>query len=711
MQHVEAASKDDKVQSCSSVCKPRARQQSGRVIKDCTDIKRADNQVEMKSKMKTGSEQKSRSLHRPKLKGMALIFWLIAACMAAHMSSRDVEGQPQMPFVMHPGASLLGPGQVPNEQVFAQPAPPSLPAPPFIQVPGSMREQEGPVTRIVWPDELLGPASASAGGQTKQGGGETTGGLKVSTSSASPEPDLSVSYVIDSKRFVEAVPTRCFASTILEDPKAVEPEFVIIKPTHEIRLNATTSLEHIMQAGFEPNKKTTIFVHGFTQSYPNTTWLRRSRALFEINHHVVRQNLIIMDWGRASKGPFSHAAAVVSGMGSFLANFIMKLTDLGADRMSIHIVGHSLGAHVAGFAGKRLKPRIGRITALDAAGPCFGKIFSNGPNDRLSHDDAYEVAVYHYDDDFLGLPGQHGQFDVYVNGGSSQPGCENNVNAMFQAMITMIFRRNRVLSESHTRSTEVSTVPLARTGCQMVAYECRDYPSFQAGECGKCDDQNSQCFYMGFDFQYSNNDDQQASLGLRTSFPGKRLYISTGATETYCMHHYQVLVKFEPHPDMRNAAKRDKWRITLELADDSGGLASVQLTNQVAPNVFSALLLTDARPARFKAARLQVKTSDGSLVNVQKSLGSKDLSSATNSKLTSHRIFAVEINFMSNVNPNIRRLLSSHLCPVAGFAGLPPTAWRQLPPGSSDQVNAIGDSTPVARVDWLEFEECLPRFG
>lgn len=637
------------------------------------------------------------------LASIAKLGWLLIACLVGQSGVVLVQSQPQMPFVVHPGSSILAQSQMPNEQIPLNPSG-RLP-PPLAEVQGSRPNQGSTVTRVVWPNELYGPISATpSGNQPEPSAGELAGGLKASTS---VEPDLSASYVIDNKRFVEAVPTRCFASTILEDPKAVEPEFVIIKPTHEIRLGATTSLDNIMRAGFEPNKRTTIFVHGFTQSYPNTTWLRRSRALFEVNQHVGRQNLIIMDWGRASQGPFSQAAAVVSGMGSFLANFIMKLTDLGADRRNIHIVGHSLGAHLAGFAGKRLKPRIGRITALDAAGPCFGKIFSNSPTDRLAPDDALEVAVYHYDDDFLGLPGQHGQFDVYVNGGSSQPGCENNVNAMFQAMITMIFRRNRVLSESHTRSTEVSTAPLSKTGCQMVAYECRDYATFQAGECGKCDDQNNQCFYMGFDFQYADHDDHQLTPKLRSSFPGKRLYISTGATEIYCLHHYQVLVKFEPHPDMRNAAKRDKWRIMLELVDDSGGLANVNLANQAAPNVFSALLLTDLRPARFKAARLQVRASDGSLVDVQRSLGPKD--SNSNGKTTSHRVFAVEINFMSNINPEIRRALSSHLCPVTWSANMPPQAWRR--PSNSDQINAISDSSPGAKLEWLEFDECLPRFG
>lgn len=501
--------------------------------------------------------------------------------------------------------------------------------------------------------------------------------------SSSPPP----SYIIDNKRFVEAFPTRCLASTILENPSAVEPSFIIVRPNSEIRLNATIPTEFIRLAGFEAQKPTTIIIHGFTQSYPSTGWLRKVRALYEIHSLVPKHNLIIMDWGKASQGSYAQVAAMVSGMGSFLANFIMKLLDLGTDRMSIHIIGHSLGAHLAGFAGKRIRPRLGRITALDPAGPCFGKIFTNSAQDRLSPDDAYEVDVYHYDDDFLGLPGQHGQFDVYVNGGSSQPGCSDNVNSMFQALLTMIFRRNRVLSESHTRSTEVSTMRLSQTGCQQVAYECRNYLAFKMGECGFCDDSNSQCFLMGFNFQYADMD----TIPLRTSFPGKKMYISTGSNELYCLNHYQVLVKLvlplttsssghqqkQPRQPTQSA---NKWRLKLELYGDLGKRVDLNNLNQIAPNIYSYLLLTENQPVRFKAAKFQIQSLEtGHLIGLE--------------------VANIEVNFMSHVNSNVRRAMSSRLCPLNNLA-------HPLD-GTASNVNSINVDSPQSDKAWLHFDECF----
>jgi len=510
------------------------------------------------------------------------------------------------------------------------------------------------------------------------------------------------SYVIDHKRFVEPYSTRCLSSTVLEDPDLFEPSFVIVKPGSERRLNATAPTELIRMAGFEAHKRTTIFIHGFTQSYPDSDWLRKIRALFERHSLVGGHNLIIMDWGVASHGSYSQVAARVSAMGSFLANFLMKLTELGADRLSFHLIGHSLGAHVAGFAGKRIRPlKLGRITALDAAGPCFGKLFSNSPTDRLSPDDAYEVDVYHYDDVFLGLPGQHGHWDVYVNGGSSQPGCKDNMNAMFQAIITMVFRRKRVLSESHTRSTEVASSPLTNTACQQVAYECRDWPAFIAGECGQCDELNSQCFFMGFPFQYEN----MGPLPLRQQWPGKRLFIATSSNEYYCLQHYQILVRFELSTELAKEAKKNRWRVQLELIDDRGDRSNATVVNQLAPNVFSYLYLTERRPARIVSALMQVRNSaDNSVVALrEQQFKQQSIYHQPGATKPPIKVNTIEINFMSDINPQARRAISSRLCP---------RGW--VPSISSNNIRRLGTDDNLISVDpqddWLAFDECNRRF-
>ena len=99
------------------------------------------------------------------------------------------------------------------------------------------------------------------------------------------------------------------------------------------------------------------------------------------------------------------------------------ISNHGADSSLIHIIGHSLGAHAAGYAGSKISPRVSRITGLDPAGPYFE--FPD-PHVRLDRHDAHFVDVIHTDGQAhvqlgLGLLQPLDHADFYPNGGLEQP--------------------------------------------------------------------------------------------------------------------------------------------------------------------------------------------------------------------------------------------------------------------------------------------------
>lgn len=118
--------------------------------------------------------------------------------------------------------------------------------------------------------------------------------------------------------------------------------------------------------------------------------------------------------------------------GYYVGDFIVKLMeDLEVAPENIHIVGHSFGAHVAGFAGKQvfkqLNRRIGRITTVDPARRPFENSLITKSRERLFYDDAEVVVGVHTDAGFRGFVGPVGTIDFYPNGGKApQPGCEGN---------------------------------------------------------------------------------------------------------------------------------------------------------------------------------------------------------------------------------------------------------------------------------------------
>lgn len=118
------------------------------------------------------------------------------------------------------------------------------------------------------------------------------------------------------------------------------------------------------------------------------------------------------------------SASRVKATARSLYFFLRKLHQSGFPLSSVHIIGFSLGAHVAGMAGKlvqtKLDSHLGRITALDPAKPCFAR-----PEYRLSSSDANFVQVIHSNSGVLGLVDPMGDVDVYINGLSGkQPECK-----------------------------------------------------------------------------------------------------------------------------------------------------------------------------------------------------------------------------------------------------------------------------------------------
>lgn len=133
-------------------------------------------------------------------------------------------------------------------------------------------------------------------------------------------------------------------------------------------------------------------------------------------------NVIMVNWPYlASLGYFDSVGATET-VGGIIAELIdYMVTNMGVSTDRIHIIGHSLGAQVAGFAGQAVtKGRLSRITGLDPARPGF---ISMDPSRRLDPTDAEFVDVIHTAAGTLGVLGSIGDVDFYPNGGVNQPSC------------------------------------------------------------------------------------------------------------------------------------------------------------------------------------------------------------------------------------------------------------------------------------------------
>ncbi|XP_052872944.1 lipase member H-like isoform X2 [Anopheles cruzii] len=178
-------------------------------------------------------------------------------------------------------------------------------------------------------------------------------------------------------------------------------------------------LNSIELAGFMRHLPTTILVHGWLGSSDSVVIDPLAKALLEQEHN----NVIAVDWEEgASTFIYPVARYRVPKVAAVVAKLIDNLVlGLDADVDWIGIIGHSLGAHIAGIAGKKVTAgKIGYIVGLDPASPLFRV---KKPNHRLSAEDAQYVEIIHTNGKALGFFRNIGQADYYPNGGVAQPGC------------------------------------------------------------------------------------------------------------------------------------------------------------------------------------------------------------------------------------------------------------------------------------------------
>lgn len=111
-------------------------------------------------------------------------------------------------------------------------------------------------------------------------------------------------------------------------------------------------------------------------------------------------------------------------VGPLLAQHLDFLHENNAlDFSTLYVTGHSLGAHIAGIAGKNVRRgRINTIIGMDPAGPLFDL---NNPTARLDWRDADYVESIHTDLTF-GMGAVISHVDFFPNNGNGQPGCSTS---------------------------------------------------------------------------------------------------------------------------------------------------------------------------------------------------------------------------------------------------------------------------------------------
>ncbi|XP_052873227.1 pancreatic lipase-related protein 2-like [Anopheles cruzii] len=216
----------------------------------------------------------------------------------------------------------------------------------------------------------------------------------------------------------------------------------------------------IQASHFNSSNPTRMVIHGWFGT-PNSEINRLVRsALFFVGNF----NVIFVDWSVGALDEFyPNSRQLVYAVGAAASNMLDYLERYaGLRKNDLVVVGHSLGAHVAGNVGKWQSGLLGTIIGLDPALPFFA---GNAP-DRIMDTDARYVEIIHTNGGVLGFLDPIGHADFYPNLGRIQPGCGADVGG----------------GCAHGRAVHfyVESI-LSRHG--FVGQQCQSFQNIRDGQC------------------------------------------------------------------------------------------------------------------------------------------------------------------------------------------------------------------------------------
>ncbi|XP_014641318.1 PREDICTED: pancreatic triacylglycerol lipase-like [Ceratotherium simum simum] len=284
------------------------------------------------------------------------------------------------------------------------------------------------------------------------------------------------------------------------------------------------------------------------------TTKKAARTITKNLFTVESVNCICVDWSGGSRTAYSQASQNVRIVGAEVAYLVGVLqSSFSYSPSNVHVIGHSLGAHAAGEAGRRTNGTIGRITGLDPAEPYFQ---STPELVRLDPSDAQFVDVIHTNAAPIipnlgfGMSQIVGHLDFFPNGGEDMPGCQKNILSQIVDIDGIWDGTRDFAACNHLRSYKYYADSILNPD-GFAGFPCASYSDFTANQCFPCPSEG--CPQMG---HYADR------FRGRTSAEGQVFYLNTGDASNFARWRYKVNVTL--------SGKKVTGHVLVSLFGDKG---------------------------------------------------------------------------------------------------------------------------------------------
>ncbi|KAG1657257.1 Pancreatic triacylglycerol lipase [Nymphon striatum] len=319
-------------------------------------------------------------------------------------------------------------------------------------------------------------------------------------------------------------------------PKVINTSFILHTRSHDAEYLKCNDTRGIFNSNFDANKKTKFIIHGFIDN-GLLPWVKRlAKELLTYGDY----NVIAVNWAGGSGPSYTQATANTRVVGAVIAQFISYLrAEFHLAFENVHLIGHSLGAHVAGYAGERIN-KIARISGMDPAEPYYDGMPRSV---RLDTTDAKFVDIIHTDDSSIigigyGTKQLSGHVDFFPNDGDNQPGCDIEGKVITFVLEGLKQGIRKTFACDHARSYELFTDSI-NSRCPYYGFQCQSWEDFTQGKCGDCGTNGEKCAQMGFP--------ADSYIDIQTAPATKPFFLKTAAEVPYCLYNYQVVLHLYKH--------------------------------------------------------------------------------------------------------------------------------------------------------------------
>ncbi|XP_077295976.1 endothelial lipase-like [Arctopsyche grandis] len=107
----------------------------------------------------------------------------------------------------------------------------------------------------------------------------------------------------------------------------------------------------LANSNYDAKKPVNIVIHGWQSNSGSEI----NQLITEAFYKNADQNVIVVDWGKGAFTLYSTAARNVIKVGALVGKLVDWLIENGTPINNVHLIGHSLGSHCVGIAGRSVK--------------------------------------------------------------------------------------------------------------------------------------------------------------------------------------------------------------------------------------------------------------------------------------------------------------------------------------------------------------------